>query len=87
MIAIQKYSDFHEKTENPVEKFNEIAENFKKAWNKWASDKHNGMKMRMNNIVSFFMDLEGEISKSYERKQNVINRYILELKLLKYVLS
>ena len=83
MIAIQKYSDFHEKTENPVEKYNENVGYFKKAWNRYASDKYNGYKMKMNYLVNFFMDLEGEISKAYERKENIINRYIVELKLLK----
>ena len=84
MIAIQKYSDFHEKTENPVEKFNENVECFKKAWNKYASDRHNGWKMKMNNIVKFFFELKDcDICKAYDKKENMINRYILELKLLK----
>lgn len=83
MIAIQKYSDFYEKTENPIEKFNENAEYFKKSWNKYASNQHDGYKMKINHLVSFFLELEGDISKSYERKQNIIHRYILELKLYK----
>jgi hypothetical protein len=83
MIAIQKYSDFHEKTENPVEKYNENVEYFKKAWNKYASNKHHGYKMKLNYLVNFFMDLEGDISKPYERKETSIHKYILDLKLLK----
>ena len=85
MNDIQQYSDFVEKSENPVEKFNENAEYFKKAWNRFASQKSMGYKMKINHLLKFFENLKGDLGfgNFREKNQNHINKHILELKLLK----
>lgn len=83
-IGIQRYSDFYENPENPIEKFYDLLENFKVSWNKYASDKHDGMKMKVNNLILFFKDLNGDFSESYEKEnENSIKKYIVELQLFK----
>lgn len=38
LVTLQQYDEFVNKKENPIEKFSELLDNFKKAWNRFSSE-------------------------------------------------
>ena len=84
MVSLQQFTDFRDKNENPIEKFTEILDFFRKAWNKHASERDDGMRIKINLITNVLLDLEGELSTSYKKQIESIKKYVLELRLLKY---
>ena len=85
LVTLQQFEDFDKKTENPIEKYNDMIECFKKAWNKYSSESDKGYRIKITQVSSFIMDLEGELINSIKDKKNldVIKKYMLDLKLLK----
>ena len=85
MVSLQQFTDFRDKNENPIEKFTEIIDCFKRAWNKYASENDDGMRIKINLITNVLVDLEGELTKGYVKRIESIKKYVLELRLLKYI--
>lgn len=84
LVVLQQYDDFKAKSENPVEKFNEILENFKKAWNHYSSERDKGYRINVDQLSNFLMELECElIPPKLEKKLDQVKKYILDLRLLK----
>ena len=83
LVTIQLYDEFNNKIDNPVEKFAEIVEEFRKTWNKYSSDKDNGFKIRTTLLTNVFYDLQGDLNKGYEKNVEKIKKYIFDLKLIK----
>lgn len=83
MVSLQQFSDFGQKSENPIEKFTEIVDHFRKAWNKYASSDDDGLRIKINRIANVLNDLEGELSKGYKKRVDDIKKYMLELRLKK----
>ena len=81
LVTLKEYDDFYTKTENPIEKFNEILDNFKHTWNKYSNEADSGYRMNSNQLTSFLIELEGDIVKTM-RKDSIesIKKYISELK-------
>lgn len=82
LVTLQQYDEFVNKKENPIEKFNELLDNFKKSWNKYSTEKDNGYKIKMNQVHDFLMELEWA-DLSVKKKVEEIKIYIMDLKLLK----
>ena len=83
MVSLQQFTDFREKNENPIEKFTEIIDYFKKAWNKHASEKDDGIRIKINLITNVLLDLEGELTIGYIKRIDSIKKYVQDLRLLK----
>ena len=84
MVSLQQFTDFRDKNENPIEKFTEILDFFRKAWNKHASERDDGMRIKINLVQNVLLDLEGELTKGYKKQIESIKKYVQELKLIKY---
>ncbi len=83
MVTIQQYEDFNAKEENPIEKFSDLLNNFKEAWNKYSLDKDRGYRIKVINLNNFFFDLQGDLSQGYKKELDAIKKYVTELNLLK----
>ena len=81
--SIQQFTEFVEKSENPIEKFTEMVDHFKKAWNKYASRDDDGLRIRINLITNVLLEMEGDLSKGYKKRVEDIKKYMLELRLKK----
>jgi hypothetical protein len=82
LVTIQLYDEFNDKLDNPVEKFNEIVNEFRKAWNKYSSQKEKGLKIRSALLPNVFYDLQGDLTKGYVKNIEKINKYIYDLRLM-----
>jgi hypothetical protein len=82
LVTIQLYDEFNDKLDNPVEKFSEILNEFRKAWNKYSSQSEKGFKIRSVLLPNVFYDLQGDLAKGYEKNIEKINKYIFDLKLI-----
>ena len=58
LVTLQQYDEFVSKKENPIEKFQELLDSFKKSWNKYSSEKDKGYKIKHNQVSDFLMDFE-----------------------------
>ena len=85
MVTIQQYEEFNAKEENPIEKFSDMVSNFKDSWNKYSLDKDKGHRIKIKNLINFFIDLNGDLSVNYDKNMEEIKKYISELNLLKYI--
>jgi hypothetical protein len=84
LVTLQQYEDFHRKKTNPIEKFNEILDGFKKAWNPVSSDIDQGWRIKNVDMISFLLSLEGDLNKNKNNKNlDRIKKYIMDLTLLK----
>jgi hypothetical protein len=83
LVTIQLYDEFNRKLDNPVEKFTEIINEFRKAWNKYSSDHEKGFKIKTALLSNVFYDLQGDLTKGYEKNIEKINKYIFDLKLMR----
>ena len=83
LVTLQQYDDFHRKKTNPIEKFNEILDNFKKAWNKFSTESDEGYRIKNDNMTNFILLLEGELNRKKNKRVDVIKKYIMDLTLLK----
>ncbi len=83
MVSLQQFTDFGNKNENPIEKFSEIVDHFRKAWNKYASSEDDGLRIKINRITNVLLELEGDLSRGYKKRIDDIKKYMLELRLKK----
>jgi len=84
LVTLQQYEDFHRKKTNPIEKFNEILDGFKKAWNPISNDKDQGWRIKNSDMNTFLSSLEGDLNKNKKNKNLDSNKkYIMDLTLLK----
>lgn len=83
LVTLQQYDDFHRKKTNPIEKFNEIMDDFKKAWNKFSTETDDGFRIKNENMTNFILLLEGELNRKKIKRVDVIKKYIMDLTLLK----
>ena len=84
LVTLQQYDDFHRKKTNPIEKFNEILDGFKKAWNPVSGEQDQGWRIRNDHMTTFLVSLEGDMNKNKKNKNlDTIKKYIMDLNLLK----
>lgn len=83
LVTLQQYDDFYKKKENPIEKFNDILDAFKKSWNKYSTESDNGYRININQISNFLMELDSEIVTNLPKRIDHVKKYILDLRLLK----
>jgi len=83
LVTLQQYEDFSRKENNPIEKFSELLDNFKLAWNKYSTESDNGYRIKNDNMRNFLMDFEGDIMKEKKKRIDLLNKYIMDLGLLK----
>lgn len=89
LVTLEQYDEFVKKDENPIETFNDMLVSFKKAWNKYSTDKDKGFRIKSTNISNLFLDLveSDVIHPSYDEKNknslDKIKKYEIDLKLLK----
>ena len=81
MVILELYTNFNNKDEYPIEKYNDMINKFKGAWNKYSSYKEKGYRIHKRNLTNFFLDLQGDISKGYSKTLENIKRYASELDL------
>ncbi len=82
LVTLQQYDEFVSKKENPIEKFQELLDSFKKSWNKYSSEKDKGYKIKHNQVSDFLMDFEWN-EMSLKKKLEEIKIYIMDMELLK----
>ena len=82
LVTLQQFDEFVNKKENPIEKFNELVESFKKSWNKYSTDKDKGYKIKNNQVSDFMMEFDWP-ELSCKKKLEEIKIYIMDLELLK----
>ena len=84
LVTLQQYEDFHRKKTNPIEKFNEILDGFRKAWNPYSSDADNGWRIKNDDMTNFLLAMEGDLNRNKKNKNlDTIKKYIMDLTLLK----
>jgi len=83
LVTLQQYDDFHRKKTNPIEKFNEILDNFKKAWNKFSTEIDEGYRIKNDCMSNFILLLEGDFNRNRNKRVDIIKKYIMDLTLLK----
>jgi len=62
LVVLQQYDEFHQKEENPVERFQEMLDYMKKAWNKQSTDFDKGERINMILVTKFLFELEGDLA-------------------------
>lgn len=62
LVVLQQYDEFHQKEENPIERFGEMLDSFKKSWNSFTNEDDQGERIKMIKITSFLMELEGDLA-------------------------
>jgi hypothetical protein len=83
LVTLQQYDDFHRKKTNPIEKFNEILDNFKKAWNKFSTESDEGYRIKNDSMTNFILLLEGDFNRNRNKRVDIIKKFIMDLTLLK----
>jgi len=83
LVTLQQYDDFHRKKTNPIEKFNEILDGFKIAWNKFSTEADEGYRIKNDNMTNFIIHLECDLNKKKAKRIDFIKKYIMDLTLLK----
>ena len=82
LVTLQQYEDFHRKKTNPIEKFNELLDGFKKAWNPVSSDIDQGLRIKNTDMNKFLLSLEVFLNKNKTKSLDTIKKYIMDLTLL-----
>lgn len=83
LVTLNQYEDFYRKETNPIEKFSEIINNFKQAWNKYSTESDDGYRIKNENMTNFLGQLEGDIMKGKNKRVDLLKKYIMDLGLLK----
>ncbi len=81
MVTLQQYDDFTAKEENPIDKFSDMMNSFKIAWNKYCKDGNDGYTTKASNLKYLLLSLNGELSVGYKKDFNAIMKYISDLNL------
>lgn len=82
MVTLQQYDEFTNKTYNPVEKFEDFSNNFRRVWNKYSSTKDKGYRIKKILIPSFFLEFTWKKLQFPEmNKIEHIKKYITDLRL------
>lgn len=68
LVVLQQYDEFHQKEENPLERFGEMLDLFKKSWNNkdFSTEDDKGERMPMIKISEFLMKLEGDLALEFK---------------------
>ncbi|MCQ2815701.1 MAG: ion transporter [archaeon] len=83
MVTLQQYDEFTGKAKNPVEVFEMFMNEFKSAWNKYASAPDKGLRMKKHLVPNFLMDFNWKkLHFPEENKIANVKKYVSELKLL-----
>ncbi len=82
LVTLQQYDEFVNKKENPIEKFNELLDSFKKSWNKFSTDKDLGFKIKHNQVSDFLMEFDWQ-EMTLKKKVDEVKIYIMDMELLK----
>ena len=82
LVTLQQYEDFHRKKTNPIEKFNELLDGFKKAWNPVSSEFYQGWRIKNTDMNKFLLSLEVFLNKNKVKSLDTIKKYIMDLSLL-----
>ena len=62
LVVLQQYDEFHQKEDNPIERFSEMVDFMKKTWNKYTTDEDKGERINMILVTKFLYELEGDLS-------------------------
>ena len=82
MVTLQQYDEFTGKTYNPVEVFETFLGEFQLAWNKYANERDDGLRIKLILLPNFFMDFSWKgLNFPEENKIDSIKKYISELNL------
>jgi len=66
LVVLQQYDEYHQKEENPIERFEEMIDSFKKSWNRFTTEDDKGERINMLKITEFLMELEGDLAIAME---------------------
>lgn len=83
LVTLQQFEDFSRKENNPIEKFAELLNNFKKAWNKHSTYADKGFRIKCSKLTQFFKEFDSDIMKVKQKKIDYLKKYTLDLGLLK----
>ena len=82
MVTLQQYDEFTNKNYNPIEKFESFLGEFNSSWNKYATSEDNGIRIKKELLVNFFMDYNWKKLNFPEKgKLQHVKRFITDLRL------
>jgi len=89
LVVLQLYDEFHQKEENPIERFTEMLEDFKKCWNFNSTEEDKGERISMLKITKFLMDLTGDLAIDFgdDIKKNVPQEKIIKEKVKRAIMD
>lgn len=82
-MVLQQYDQFINKKINPIEKFKELINNFKRVWNNYSNDTDKGFRIKMSHMICVIEELEWEYLSVKKSKDWEIKQYITEMDLIK----
>jgi len=62
LVVLQQYDEFHQKEDNPIERFSELLEHMNRVWNKMSAEDDKGERINMINVTQFLFELEGDLA-------------------------
>ncbi len=77
LVVLQQYDNFHNKGDNPLERFRELTDNIRKTWNKLSLDKDRGVRINMLDVSDFILNLEGDLICDLEEKDKIYDEKTL----------
>ena len=82
MVTLQQYDEFTNKNYNPIEKFESFLGEFNSSWNKYATPEDNGIRIKKELLVNFFMDYNWKKLNFPEKgKLQHVKKFITDLRL------
>jgi hypothetical protein len=82
MVTLQQYAEFTNKSYNPVEMFDTFLDGFKTAWNKYASSKDKGFRIKKLLVTNFLAELKWKKLRFPQHNElECIKKYVSDLNL------
>ena len=82
MVTLQQYDEFTNKNYNPIEKFESFLGEFNSSWNKFTTPEDNGIRIKKEFLVNFFMDYNWKKLNFPEKgKLQHVKKFITDLRL------
>jgi hypothetical protein len=82
LVTLQQFDEFNNKSENPIEKFQELSDKFKKSWNYFSDKEDQGYKIKKSKVSEFLKRFDWSQASYSREDKDEIRKYIMNLNLL-----